>query len=298
MPNTNRQIDRNQLAPDQTCAVRGTLAYARVVSKISGKELERRNQHSTYPKERPYTTVTLDNPEIVPDTPGTLSQLETYVQERFYVSKQGAHAGTLRAAFNNSGNLPALAERQPDGSYLEVHPDTDPAPGQVVTVILRSFMGNRGAGVGFDALLFDQPIVAGASGTSANNLGNYLSRHGIAFKHTEAPIPSDEPEAPDDDVDDVPQAPAYQPQQAQAQQATPAAQPYQPAPAYQQPQAAPTAQPYQQPQQAQPFGAPSQQAASAAQPYQQPQSFGAANPFQPAGPVQTPAGIRFDPNRQ
>lgn len=88
-----RTIQDQQLKENTYVIVEGQLEFSRLASHIAGDELIRDQQNKAKNQmniiDRPYTTVTLIDPKIVPKAQdGTLSVEEQYIQERFYTTQR------------------------------------------------------------------------------------------------------------------------------------------------------------------------------------------------------------------
>lgn len=81
-------MDATALRPNQRILVDGTVNYCRLTRKIEGVALDEYNKksRSQYPEQKPFYTITIDNPVIVKN-PGPKTPEEEYVEQKFYDSK-------------------------------------------------------------------------------------------------------------------------------------------------------------------------------------------------------------------
>lgn len=97
---SNRTINLNQLTPNTTVLVRGKLAFSRLAKQIDGEELQkdmqRRQQKGWLPIDKPYTTATINNAQIVCPN-GQESLADQYVKEHFYQSRSQQATGDRKS---------------------------------------------------------------------------------------------------------------------------------------------------------------------------------------------------------
>ena len=237
MQNTNQNYTYDNCKPT-TVMVQGTTVYSRVASFVEGEELRKANQRSQYPKDNPYTTITVDNPVIIPVNPNGLTYEEACVQSKFSNGKCYAH--------NSSRNLPWIGVRREDAPNVvdQIKPEGELATDLNVTLVLRIFPAKRGrrGGCSLDGVIVNEPIRYYNGAAAVDSLKAY----GITLNTLPNEPQVINPDVMGDGNDGFEQAPV------QAPFATaPAYQ--QPAPAYQAPAPYPAQQPnYQAP--AQPGG--------------------------------------------
>lgn len=265
--------------------IKGKVAFARLASQYSFDELEKINASrpkGKYPESRPYTTLTIQDPEVQPDynrlndpnTADSQATAERVISEQFYTSKSGKSAGQLHySAINKTKNLPNYFKANPtENKYDQFVLEGEPAPGTEVLMQLRIYIidreGNQRYGVSLDSVFFTDPNgqinYFGNAGAQVNpaleSMGIILSAPPVAHP-AQAPQP-----AVDNQVDNTglpagnpapDQNQAYQPQSNQGpavnqnmtQGYTPQSQQQAPAPQqqFQQPQNQQAYQPQQQP---------------------------------------------------
>lgn len=159
-----RSIDIDDLAPDTTFEIRGTLSFSRLRSPIRGKELARHNrwriEHGGASIDRPHTTATVHDAWVVysPENP-TPTQEECFAEQLLYQSKTEGHKKCF-TAFNKGYILPYIALREPEnGDIREIHAQGELAKGLDVTLQLRVFKSRMGCnGVTLDGVVVEEPI--------------------------------------------------------------------------------------------------------------------------------------------
>lgn len=138
----NHTINDNQLTEGALIFVKGILNYSRLASKIEGKELEadkqRKQQHGINPVDRPYTTATISEAEVVPQDANNPTIEDKFVQEHMFRSKNGQ--GGMKYSINNTGSiLPRIAVINEKGTFDEITPKGELANGLKVMLVLRVY---------------------------------------------------------------------------------------------------------------------------------------------------------------
>lgn len=261
----NYTVNLNQLAPNATVLVRGKLAYSRLAKQIDGEELQkdmqRRQQKGWIPIEKPYTTATINNAQVIYANPQQKTPVEIYVEEHFYQSRSQHAQGWSYTANNKGKNLPYICEMKGNNA-MQVIPEGELANGLDVTLVLRVFKGKPNNGLSLDGVIVNEPIRYYNGG----NAGAGLANLGITFVPAAAPAAAPASAPVTESVE--PAAPV------QAPATAPANFPADDNP-FGGPVSAPVGNPYAtQPAAGMPFGAPQ-------------------GGFQPAQPQQ---GIRYNPN--
>lgn len=232
------------IRPDQTVIVQGTIEYARTASLIDGDELERRvkNSMSAYPTECPHTLINLSQPQIVPADPAQLSWEEAYVQSQFFAHKKNPEKGFGYEAKNVTRNLPTVLALDPEnqGVYRQViEPEGEIAKGTVVRIAVKTYQSkdnktgrpHRKLGLGLEAIILSTAEVpyaprAGARNLDLSSFGITVSEPLVATKGIESEVPNAIVGTDESGLPAAPVAPVYQ--VAPAAQAAPVA-PAQPA---------------------------------------------------------------------
>lgn len=280
---SNRTVTTNQLTPGTLIAVRGKLSYSRLTSRIEGEELRkdmaRRQQKGWIPIDKPYTTATIEQAEVICKNAQNRTPEEVYALESLYTSPTKPQVGYQYTA-NNKGtfSLPYIAQRDMANPNLvkQVLPEGELASGLDVTLILRVFKGKPNNGVTLDGVIVNEPIRYYDSARA----GAGLDQLGISFEALPAgtiptATPVEAPAAPHMDSTPV------------TDYAAPTDAPFSSQPAMNQPA----------------YGAPAQPAAPATD---MNAAAAAANGMNPAAPSVAPmnpfgnpannAGIRYNPN--
>lgn len=160
-------LSNTDIRPQQYVLVAGTLVWSRISSQVDGDELReiqrQRQEHDRPAPARPYTSVTLIDPQIVQaDRSKPLTIEERYVKEnRFYESKNGYNRGHICFSPTNNGKfLPALyrkgnaANGENPKEFYQVHTKKEIARGTKVMVLMRSFAGQMNHnGIAMNAVL-------------------------------------------------------------------------------------------------------------------------------------------------
>lgn len=220
------KININQVEPGSTIMIAGDLVFSRLISKISGDELEKRNERARTmgmpTQEKPYTTVTLKNAQIITKDPnGTLDTAEQYVRGLLYKSQNPQREGWNFSIDDKSYTLPALGHKTPEGDVVQFHPKRDLAAGQRVIVVIRIYGTRLSNGKSIETVIVDStdPQLFEAGG---NQLVTDLAQYGITFKPTTDPAdletdtPAEEVRTLDTTVVETFQAEPYTPVEAAA----------------------------------------------------------------------------------
>ena len=102
-----------------TGIVRGHVVYSQIVSALEGYGLERANQQAVdrgcYPTPGPYTTITIEDPQVICDHP----YMEVFLKQKCYFSKVN---NAERAVAKSRANAPIMPIPQPE---LALTPDME-----------------------------------------------------------------------------------------------------------------------------------------------------------------------------
>lgn len=181
-------IDTNQLQPGDTVLIRGHLTYGRLVHKIQGKELEERNRKAKYPITKPYTTATICDAQVLAKDPNSLSLLEQWAKNRFFVSSMKESSGYSFSANNKGKNTPWIGQQTGTGVVEQVYPEGELARGLDVTLVLSVFRTKINNGVSLDGVIVHEPIRL----FSTHDPKSVLAPYGLEF--IEKPKPEEYPE--------------------------------------------------------------------------------------------------------
>lgn len=162
MPNINRTVTSNNLTPGKTAAIRGQVTWSRIRARVEGEALKRENERlkaaGRLTKDKPYTSITVANAQIVPLDPSgqTLTAEETYALEHMFDAKAGrSYTGESHGKYlpdvgvwdQNTGDVKWLTSME-----------GELAPGMDVTVIMVAYEGKPNNGFGLQAVICNEPI--------------------------------------------------------------------------------------------------------------------------------------------
>lgn len=179
----NRTVSANQLADNTTFLIRGRVIYSRIRSQVAGEELARQNQRAMQqgrqPRNRPYTTLSICQAEVVRANPNApmMNPEEIFATESLYTSTTQPNNGLCYSA-NNTGNyLPRLCVQEgnmvTELSADEIHGELD--NGLLVTMVMRVYnSGKPNKGITLDTIIVNEPIRFYQGGAAAN-----LEKYGL-----------------------------------------------------------------------------------------------------------------------
>lgn len=187
-------ISNFQLTPGSFIHVSGTVDFCRLTRLIEGDELRedqnRRKMHNQIPIERPYTTITVKDAQVVPSDPsGQLTIDEQYINETFYA--RTGDPGMRYSIINKSPNPPKFYEVETDENGVvdknrvkEIVPQGELAQGVKVLLILRvykpkNFMQN---GISLDAVIVQEKA---RYFTGSGSAVSHLAQMGIVVTKSE-----------------------------------------------------------------------------------------------------------------
>lgn len=161
------QINTNMLTPGDTVAIHGTVEFSRIVTKIDGEELaqdqQRRAALGWAPIDRPYTSITINNAQILPKNPDEPTLIEQYADERLYQPNGDSGHGFWYTATDKGPGLPWVAVQRdasnPDAGYDQIQPEGELGVGLEVIVILRCFEAPGSNGVALSGVICTDGIV-------------------------------------------------------------------------------------------------------------------------------------------
>jgi hypothetical protein len=155
----NHSISNNQLRPDATIWVRGHLTYSRVTKQIAGAELQadiqRKRQNNRIPIEKPYTTATICDAQVLFQNPQAPTIEEKFIEERLYTSTK--NPGYNYTAVNKGNKLPYIGYLE-GNQFRQIAPEGELDNGLDVTLIIRVFKGNPQNGTTLDAIILNEPV--------------------------------------------------------------------------------------------------------------------------------------------
>lgn len=182
----NSNLDYLKQYAPITVNIQGEVSFSHISKMYEGEELiaanKRAQEHGGRPSNRPYCTLTLDNPRIL--NPETLPpDVVMIMQQRFKPAKT---TNVIKYyATSKSPNLPPVAYSVYAGANLagqgiadKTHPlEHELDTGLTVTVGARVFNTAAGVGVGIDYVLIDEPIRYYES----NALADALADQGVTY---------------------------------------------------------------------------------------------------------------------
>lgn len=155
----NHTINNNQLRPDQTIWVRGKLTYSRVTKQIAGAELEadikRKQQNNRIPIDKPYTTATICDAQVLYQNPNAPTIEEKFIEERLYTSTK--NPGYNYTAVNKGNRLPYIGNLE-GNRFIQIAPEGELDNGLDVTLIIRVFKGSPQNGTTLDGIILNEPV--------------------------------------------------------------------------------------------------------------------------------------------
>jgi hypothetical protein len=163
---SNRTITTNQLTPGRIFLVRGKVGFSRLTSRIEGEELrkdiQRRRNKGWLPIEKPYTTITINQAEVIVKDSNNIQPEEQYAIESLYTSSSQRGQGGYSYTANNKGTraLPYIAVTRAgaQGVVDQIQPEGELANGLDVTLVMRVFKGKPNIGVSLDGVIVNEPI--------------------------------------------------------------------------------------------------------------------------------------------
>lgn len=197
------QISASQIRPGSTIILRGKIEYAHVRSLMGPEKIDKLNETRRanrkpgapfYPLDRnkPLTRLSLSNVEVVFKSPDGKPDLEEYyVYERLFQTPEKPELGNRWSIDNKGNRLPVLL-KVIDGKAVQITDNeipaptmsmpTEPAPDQLVTVVLNVYSSGMNAnnGIGLQTIIFDGEPEWFTGGNSAVNT-NALAALGITL---------------------------------------------------------------------------------------------------------------------
>ena len=163
---SNRTVTTNQLTPGRIFLVRGKVGFSRLTSRIEGEELQqdiqRRRSKGWLPIEKPYTTITINQAEVIVKDRNNIQPEEQYAIESLYTSSSQRGQGGYSYTANNKGTraLPYIAVTRAGGQGIvdQIQPEGELANGLDVTLVMRVFKGKPNMGVSLDGVIVNEPI--------------------------------------------------------------------------------------------------------------------------------------------
>lgn len=199
------QIKIPALPADTTIVIAGKTAFARVIHRLSDKELDDRNKNSKYPDRDPYYELVIKNPTIEemyhknkkPLTEAEKLIVKTFFEERLY-KRASDPSATFIAVKSKSKYPPKLYEninkQATEKTYCYDNENRDLNQNLDCVVITSTFKPNGGnQGWGLNAVIINEPITLY---TTSQDLLDYFADRGITVIKTEPSKESAEETAP------------------------------------------------------------------------------------------------------
>ena len=194
-----KSLAQNGVSLPVTIQITGTLSYCRIARRIEGEELEKRNKERAAKGwtqyNRPYYTLTLDNPTIVNDQKPETNDAKNYlfqkisnkpntqgvVTPKFFAESKSQFAPNVvygAAAGEKAGT--AISDRD---NPLE----RELANGLNVTIGMKFYKASQGVGIGcgVDYVIVNEPEVRYYESHSA--LDEALAAQGVIYKGMQNP---------------------------------------------------------------------------------------------------------------
>lgn len=178
-------INRNQLKAGVYVWVKGQVTFSRITKFIEGEALQKENQRRAnrglIPANRPYTTISISNAQIIPKNTSGLNMEEQYVQNKFYTKADAPNV--FHYAFENkSPYLPRVCvlKEGTKNSYVQINPEGELDNGLNVILIMETFASKQYGntiGLGLNQIMVTEPIryYSGAS------VANAMAERGMTY---------------------------------------------------------------------------------------------------------------------
>lgn len=186
--------------------IEGVVVWSRIGRKVDGEDLEREKerarQRNQVPPTKPFYRLTIEDPKIVPKTPGAPTPLEQYwAENKLYQSANGS----MRTNIESVGNYLQIVQLNPEtNEYADIDMQgKELAQGSKVRAVVKSFKSNYGSiGTGLQFVIVLDPVVKYYERTGGIAIDNYMeSRYG-ATKVEEATVEAQVTPTPSVEVED------------------------------------------------------------------------------------------------
>ena len=167
------KIKLSEIPSGTTAIVRGRVVYSSVASVVDGARLEAENQKAKsrgrYPISGPYTSITIENPEIICEN----AELTAFLEQKCYLSKI---SDMPRYGVTNRGtSLPSAGHFDAStGTVNEIILERELATGSEVQLLLRTYFSKRynKHGLWLSAVVVMDPEINYRGGWSSTNIAN------------------------------------------------------------------------------------------------------------------------------
>ena len=170
-------VSASQLRENQQILVKGVLSFSRLSKLIEGKELTDRvaaekARGIKFPTDKPHTTITIVDAEVLPADPQAATPEEIYVHERIFTYNKGENAGKQALTVDNKSTyLPNILapSKTEAGAYEQVKLERDLASGIPVTLVINTYGSASFAnkGIGLQQVVLHEEVRYYASGATA-----------------------------------------------------------------------------------------------------------------------------------
>ena len=195
-----RTIKTNQLMPETTVLIDGTVEYSHIASWTEGEELNRYNQRQQQYgrglEKYPFAQMVIENASVRMANPNAPTIAEQYFCESLYQKNDKTGGMHYRATKKNARGFASLPDVMviENNNAIKITPVGELAKGLKVTLVMRVFKSQPNNGITLDAVLVNEPIRY-----YTNNVGNVLQRYGLNI------IDKTEPNAPVQPHDNYPE---------------------------------------------------------------------------------------------
>lgn len=178
--------------------IKGTVSFARTDKPIDGPALEKENQRRVglgMMTSAPFRSIAIENPEVVK---GENTPLANYYAQTVYTAK-GSGKPTMSVE-SKSKFAPSYGHIQ-NGQIVEIaDPQKNPAPGQVVYLMLQAFKPKdfNKLGSSFNAIVFEEGEIKFYESAGGNGLAGFGQALNMPVQGMtgQAPAPAEAPAAP------------------------------------------------------------------------------------------------------
>lgn len=198
MNTTSNRIHNSMLTPNTQLLIRGKVDYCRITSHIEGDELEkdkeRKSKMGVTPIDKPYTSITIENPvvQLMNDQQPTID--EQYLMGKIYETKSEPKIKKYTAN-SKSPYLPSVSVVRPDNPTVadQIKPKGELDKGLDVTLVLRVFESHNNKGLALDLIMVNEPI---RYFTSGSKYAKQLQTRGITINPLQHDQVQTEPQQP------------------------------------------------------------------------------------------------------
>lgn len=188
MPNMTRE--QLGVKEGDKIVVRGKVSFARVDKLVEGEALaaenKRRTERGMIPSEKPFRSITIEEPEIVE---GEGTPLAQFYGQKVYDAASGKKALSLES---KSKFAPSYGHIQ-NGALVEMDdPQKNPANGQVVYLLIEAYKPKNYSKLGssFNGIVFEEGEIKYYEGQGGSALAGFGKALGMEVKGKETSAPA------------------------------------------------------------------------------------------------------------